>query len=416
MVHKAAIIGGGAAGFFAAIRLAELNPDLTVCIYEKSTHVLGKVKVSGGGRCNVTHHCLDPKELIKYYPRGSKELLGPLNKFGPTDTINWFQSRGVALKTEPDGRMFPITDSSQTILDCLMQAATDAGVEVRTRCGVEEIKKQENGTWILTLQEGETKTVDILMLATGSSERSWQMLRKMGVKMEPASPSLFTFNIKDNRIDELPGVSFPQVKVKVEGTKLEAEGPLLITHWGMSGPAILKISAWGARDLQAKEYKFWLKVNFIPEFHEDSAFDYITQCKGEYQRKKCGAFSPFESVPKRFWYQMMEAAGIEDDQIWAVTTKQQIRKLAIELTNGRYVVEGKSTNKDEFVTCGGIQLAEIDFKTMAIKKIPNLFVAGEMIDVDALTGGFNFQNAWTTGWIAGTSMSEQSLLKTATDF
>ena len=406
-----AIIGGGAAGFFAAIRIAETNPELTVCIYEKSANVLGKVRVSGGGRCNVTHECFDVKELVKFYPRGEKALIGPFTRFNPKDTILWFEAHGVELKTEADGRMFPVTDNSETIIECLTQAAENAGVKIKTQSGIESFEPIEEGKqgWKLIFKNQIEIKVDALIISTGSSDVIWNQFKKLGIKITDAAPSLFTFNIKDNRLYEMAGVSVSPTKINVVQSKLEAAGPLLITHWGMSGPGILKLSAWGARVLQEMNYKFSIRVNWVPDFHEDEMFQELSLVKSTQPRRSVGNFSPFATIPRRLWMRFVDAAGIAEEKNWADITKQEQRKLAIELTGGLYEVNGKSTNKEEFVTCGGIDLKEIDFKTMQIKRFSNLYVAGEVIDVDALTGGFNFQNAWTTGWIAGSAVTEPEL-------
>lgn len=407
-MKNVAVIGGGAAGFFAAIRIRELNDAVAVTIYEQAPNVLGKVKVSGGGRCNVTHHCFNPTDLVKFYPRGEKALIGPFNRFGPADTVKWFESRGVELKTEQDGRMFPITDDSSTIIQCLIDAAKFAGVNVKTRSGIESFEPIDNSFkgWKLKFREGSEIIADVLVLATGSSESIWKQLHAFGVSIQPAAPSLFTFNIRDQRISDLMGLSVRNTKVKVIGTKLEAEGPLLITHWGMSGPGILKLSSWGAVQLKEMNYQFKISINFLPDENQDSVFEIIFRNKELYPKKLLINTTVFDEIPKRLWFKLLESSGISETKNWSDVNKQQLRKLAAELTVGIYEVSGKSTNKDEFVTCGGIELNEIDFKTMQLKKVANLFACGEILNVDALTGGFNFQNAWTTGWIVGTSIAE----------
>jgi predicted Rossmann fold flavoprotein len=403
-----AIIGGGAAGFFAAIRIAELCNNHRITIYEKSPTVLGKVRVSGGGRCNVTHHCFDPSLLVKFYPRGEKALLGPFNRFGPTDTVSWFETRGVELKTEQDGRMFPITDDSNTIIQCLLDAAKFSGVTINTKSGIESFEPLENGFkgWKLKFREGPELFADVVILATGSSESIWKQLEALGISIQPPAPSLFTFNVRDNRIKDLMGLSVRNAKVKVIGNKLEAEGPLLITHWGMSGPGILKLSSWGAIQLKLLNYKFRISINFLPNESQEKVFELLFKNKELYPKKLLVNTTVFEEIPKRLWYKLLEAAQINESKNWSDVNKVQLRKLTMELTEGIYEVNGKSTNKEEFVTCGGVDLNEIDFKTMQLKKYQNIFVCGEIINVDALTGGFNFQNAWTTGWIAGTSIAE----------
>ncbi len=407
-MKTASIIGGGAAGFFAAIRLAEIRKDITVRLYEKSHQVLGKVRISGGGRCNVTHHCLEPRALVKFYPRGQKSLIGPFTRFGPKDTIYWFEQKGVELKVEGDGRMFPITDDSSTIVDCLVNAAKDAGVEIYTQNGIESFSPIENGLggWKLMFLDGKEEVTDYLMIATGSSDLIWKQLRKLKIKISDAVPSLFTFNIKDERLNDLLGISFPNVKIKVPGTKLESSGPLLITHWGLSGPGILKVSSFGAKELHAMKYNFKIQINFLPVFNQESLFLELNNLKYINSKRMIYGFSPFKEISKRFWLKLLVASEISDKLNWADLTNKHLRKLAEELTFSVYEVNGKSTFKDEFVTCGGIDLEEIDLKTMASINYSNLYFAGEVMDVDAVTGGFNFQNAWTTGWIAGSEMGK----------
>lgn len=401
MSKKIAIIGGGAAGFFAAIAVAESRPAFDVYLFEKSAGVLGKVKVSGGGRCNVTNTCSEPKLLVLNYPRGSKALLGPFTQFGPLDTVKWFESRGVKIKAEADGRMFPESNSSETIVDCLLQSAIAAGVKIQTKCGVESFSPIHEGEkgWNLTFTNHEPMHFDKVILATGSGDQIWKELKKLNVEIVSPVPSLFTFNIKDKRIADLAGLSVSNAAVKVQSTKLSATGPVLITHWGMSGPGILRVSAWGARVLAEKNYQFKLQINFLPDTHEDKVFEELSFEKELSPKKLVGNSNMYQSIPKRFWQRLVEVCGLEN-KIWAEAPKQSLRKLAIELTAGVYEVSGKSTNKEEFVTCGGIDLNEIDFKTMQLKKCKNLYASGELLDVDAITGGFNFQNAWTTGWVA----------------
>ena len=405
-MKTASIIGGGAAGFFAAIRLAELRPDIKVRLYEKSPQVLGKVKVSGGGRCNVTHQCLDPRELVKFYPRGGKSLIGPFTRFGPVETIAWFESKGVALRTEYDGRMFPVTNVSATIVDCLIDAAKNAGVEIYTKYGVDAFEPINEGKdgWKILFSDDKEEITDYLMIATGSSELIWKQLKKLHLQINEAVPSLFTFNIKDDRLVDLLGISFPNVKVNVSNTKLESEGALLITHWGLSGPGILKLSSWGAKELNVLKYKFNLLLNFLPQYNQESMFLELNNLKYINSKKQIYGFSPFEEISKRFWIRLLETSKIADNLNWADLTNAHLRKLSQELVAGIYEVNGKSTYKDEFVTCGGIALSEIDLKRMSSKKYANLYFGGEVMDVDALTGGFNFQNAWTSGWIAGSEM------------
>jgi hypothetical protein len=406
MSKKISIIGGGAAGFFAAIAIAEKRNDFEVYLFEKSANVLGKVQVSGGGRCNVTNTCTDPKLLVLNYPRGSKALLGPFTQFGPADTVKWFESRGVKIRAEPDGRMFPESNTSETIVECLLQSAINAGVKVKTKCAVETFTP-DNGIeegWNLTFSNSESMHFNKVVLATGSGDQVWQQLKSLNIDIIPPVPSLFTFNINDKRIRDLAGLAVTSTNVKIQSTKLTASGPILITHWGMSGPGILRLSAWGARVLAEKKYQFKIQINFIPDSHEDKVFEELVFEKGIASKKMVSNSNMFQSIPKRFWQRLVEVCGL-DNKIWAEASNSALRKLAIELTAGVYEVTGKSTNKEEFVTCGGINLDEIDFKTMQLKKCKNLYVAGELLDVDAITGGFNFQNAWTTGWLAAKAIT-----------
>lgn len=406
MSKKIAIIGGGAAGFFAAISIAEKRSDFDVYLFEKSANVLGKVKISGGGRCNVTNTCTEPKQLVLNYPRGSKALLGPFTQFGPAETVKWFESRGVKIKAEPDGRMFPESNTSETIVECLLQSVINAGVKVKTKCAVETFTP-DNGIdegWNLTFSNNESMHFNKVVLASGSGDQIWQQLKSLNIDIVSPVPSLFTFNINDKRIRDLAGLAVTSTIVKIQSSKLTASGPILITHWGMSGPGILRLSAWGARVLAEKKYQFKIQINFIPDSHEDNVFEELVFEKGIASKKLVSNSNMFQSIPKRFWQRLVEVCGLEN-KIWAEAPNQALRKLAIELTAGVYEVTGKSTNKEEFVTCGGINLDEIDFKTMQLKKCKNLYAAGELLDVDAITGGFNFQNAWTTGWLAAKAIT-----------
>ncbi len=401
------VIGGGAAGFFAAIRAAELNPAAKVIILEKGRDVLQKVKVSGGGRCNVTHACFDPRELVKHYPRGSKALLGPFSRFQPGDTVGWFEQRGVRLKAEEDGRMFPVTDSSQTIMNCLLQSANKVGVQVLTGENVTHFSppKTPGSTWQVTTQGGHVFQSKALMVATGSSPRVWQLIGELGHNVVPPVPSLFTFNTKDKRLDGLMGLSVPSAQVRVLGEKLSATGPLLITHWGMSGPGILRLSAWGARILSEKNYAFDIEVSWL-NYSADEMAEELTETKLASPKKLVAAQNPFPALPRRLWESLVAASGIAADLRWADLNKEKLRKLATELGAGRYHVSGKSTFKEEFVTAGGIDLDEINFKTFESKIHPGLYFAGEVLDIDAITGGFNFQAAWTGGWLVGSAVNK----------
>ena len=396
------IVGGGAAGFFSAINIVECNPKLKVAILERGKEVLSKVRVSGGGRCNVTHACFEPNELVKFYPRGEKELRGPFHQFCSGDTIEWFEKHGVELKIEDDGRMFPVSNSSQTIIDCFLSASHKLGITILTGQSVQSIFKKDN-CWKIETQT-ENYLAEKLILATGSNPKIWDMLHTFGHAIVTPVPSLFTFNIKDPRIKELPGIA-TQVSVKVIGSKLESTGPLLITHWGMSGPAILKLSAWGARILHDKNYQFAIEVNWLNDIETEEAETLLKELKQEHAKKTVAKKSPFE-VQNRLWESLVLASGIGAETKWADLSKIQLQNLANQLTKGIFQVNGKSTFKEEFVTAGGIDLKEINFKTMESKLHPNLYFAGEIVNIDAITGGFNFQNAWTSGFIVANAIAE----------
>lgn len=394
------IVGGGAAGFFTAINIVEKNPKLKVAILERGAEVLQKVRISGGGRCNVTHACFEPNELVKFYPRGEKELRGPFHQFCSGDTIEWFEKHGVELKIEADGRMFPVSNSSQTIIDCFLKATQKLGIAVLTGQSVQSIFKKES-EWKIETQT-ENYLTEKLILATGSNPKVWEMLQNFGHAVVSPVPSLFTFNIKDSRIKELPGVA-AQVTVKVKDTKLTSTGPLLITHWGMSGPAILKLSAWGARILHDKNYQFTIFVNWLNDADKEDVEKKLKELKQEHAKKSVSKKSPFE-ITNRLWESLVLASGIESETKWADLSKTQLQNLANQLTNGTFQVNGKSTFKEEFVTAGGIDLKEINFKTMESKLHENLYFAGEIVNIDAITGGFNFQNAWTSGFIVASAI------------
>jgi predicted Rossmann fold flavoprotein len=396
------VVGGGAAGFFSAINIVERNPKLKVAILERGKEVLSKVRVSGGGRCNVTHACFDPNELVKFYPRGEKELRGPFHQFCSGDTIEWFEKHGVELKIEDDGRMFPVSNSSQTIIDCFVSASHKLGITILTGQSVQSIFKKDN-CWKIETQT-ENYLAEKLILATGSNPKIWDLLHTFGHAIITPVPSLFTFNIKDPRIKELPGIA-TQVNVKVIGSKLESTGPLLITHWGMSGPAILKLSAWGARILHDKNYQFAIEVNWLNEIETEEVETLLKELKQEHAKKTVAKKSPLE-VQNRLWESLVLASGIGAETKWADLSKIQLQNLANQLTKGIFQVNGKSTFKEEFVTAGGIDLKEINFKTMESKLHPNLYFAGEIVNIDAITGGFNFQNAWTSGFIVANAIAE----------
>lgn len=389
------IVGGGAAGFFSAINIVENKPYLKVAILERGKEVLSKVRVSGGGRCNVTHACFVPNELVKFYPRGERELKGPFHQFCSGDTIEWFEKHGVELKIEEDGRMFPVSNSSQTIIDCFITEASKLKIDILTGQSVQSVFKSDDFWKVET--NSETFVCEKLIITTGSNPKIWELLESQGHKIISAVPSLFTFNIKDSRIKDLMGVAaFASVKVK--GSSLKAAGPLLITHWGMSGPGILRLSAWGARELFDKNYQFVLQVNWLNEYTFEDCLEELKTIKVENNKKLVTKFCPFD-FPKRLWESLVEAAQIHSDLKWADVSKKQLVALSEQLTNGQFQVNGKSTFKEEFVTAGGIDLKEINFKTMESKVLPNLYFAGEILNIDAITGGFNFQNAWTGGFI-----------------
>ncbi|WP_457617151.1 NAD(P)/FAD-dependent oxidoreductase [Lutibacter sp.] len=403
MKKRFVIIGGGAAGFFAAINAAEMNPEMEVIILEGSNKVLQKVKVSGGGRCNVTHACFTPNELIEFYPRGRKELLGPFHQFMTGDVMEWFENRGVSLKIEEDNRVFPESNSSQTIIDCFLDSAKKAGVIVQISTRVEAIEKDNNKFKIKTASKN--FTADYLLVATGSNAKVWNMISNLGHQIITPIPSLFTFHITDKRLEEISGTSVPYASVKVLDSKLEAQGPLLITHWGLSGPAILKLSAWGALELHNKEYNFKIEVNWLSKKHE-TVLELLKAAKRNNAKKIVVLRSVFEVISKRLWMKFVAAANISPSTQWAQLSNKDLDHLASQLTKSVFKVSGKSTFKDEFVTAGGVDLCEVNFKRFESKLHKNLFFAGEVLNIDAITGGFNFQNAWTGGWIVATALNK----------
>lgn len=436
------VIGGGAAGFFGAIAIAEANPACRVTLLEAAQQVLAKVRISGGGRCNVTHSCFDPAELIGNYPRGSKALRGAFTRFQPGDTVGWFSDRGIPLKTEADGRMFPTTDDSATIVDGLQLAAADAGVRVKTGAAVTAVR-HTNGPqhpdhnqpdqnpgrgaqpcalpctqpqFEVQLKNGEVMTCDRLLLATGSSPQGHRIAQSLGSKIEPTAPSLFTFNIPEKKLTALAGVSVQeaQLKLTVPGpdptdkkaqTKLQQSGPLLITHWGLSGPAVLKLSAWGARALKTSRYQAKLWVNWLPSQSLEAIQQQLNQAKQAAPRKQISNHRPF-LFPQRLWEYWVRRAGIDPETRWTELSKKALIRLSQELHQAEYQVQGKGVFKDEFVTCGGVSLKTVNFKTMESKACPGLHFAGEILDIDGVTGGFNFQSAWTTSWLAGQAIAE----------
>ncbi len=402
------IIGGGAAGFFTAINAAEKYKNLRIAILDRGREVLQKVKVSGGGRCNVTHACFDPATLINFYPRGNQELLQPFQKFNPTHTIEWFESRGVKIKKEADGRMFPVSNSSQSIIDCFLEACRKNHIEIITNTRVESIEYRKEG-WQINANGDRQFQTKKLMIATGSDTAIWKLLQNLGINIIPAVPSLFTFNIKDERIQDLMGISVEDVVCKLGGAKNKAlstfssNGAILITHWGLSGPAILKLSAWAARELNEVNYEFDLVVNWLAKTEAEKVRQHLHQ-QITNQPKKNVLANPEFGISIRLWKSLCIAAGIGDYQKWAETGKKHIAKLVEQLTACQFKVNGKSTFKEEFVTAGGVDLSEIDFDRFCLKKHPNVYMAGEVLNIDAITGGFNFQAAWTGGWIASQSL------------
>jgi predicted Rossmann fold flavoprotein len=385
-------IGGGAAGFFAAIWAAYRNPEKKVILLEKSKALLSKVLISGGGRCNVTHNCFEPKLLIKNYPRGSKALLGPFYTFQPKDTIQWFESRGVELKAEEDGRIFPVTDSSQTIIDCLMKAAQEYGVDIRLKQNVKAVTKEEDA-FIIQFSTDETLKASSLLLATGSSSDGFSIADSLGHSITPLVPSLFTFNVPNSPLSHLSGISLDPVRVQIEGGSFVQEGPLLITHFGFSGPAILKLSAFEARFLHEKNYEANLIINWLPMLSRQELIDRLI-----YMRNNDLPYSTVNPLTKSLW------TSLTSDKKTQGLSNKEIHALAEKLQRDIYQIKGKTTNKQEFVTCGGVNLDEVDFKTMQSKKCKGLFFAGEILDIDGVTGGFNFQNAWSTSYIAAMNM------------
>ncbi|WP_017298100.1 NAD(P)/FAD-dependent oxidoreductase [Nodosilinea nodulosa] len=408
--NRASVIvaGAGAAGLFGAIACAEANPEASIHIFEAGREALAKVRISGGGRCNVTHHCFDPAVLVTHYPRGSNALRGPFSRFQPQDTVNWFEQRGVPLKTEADGRMFPTTDDSGTIVDCLLGEARRLGIQIHTSQAIAQVQPDDNGFW-LTTRAGVDWRCDRLLLATGSSPGGYRMALKLGHDLVPPVPSLFTFNIPDPALRELAGVSVETVQLHLaleHAPELTQRGPLLITHWGMSGPAVLKLSAYGAVGLHRQRYRATLTVNWLPERSQDSMRQKLLALKQDQGRRQVAAFSPFPELSRRLWqYLAQHRAGLGNKVNWADLSKAQLQALVTALTRGEYAIAGKGVFKDEFVTCGGIPLPEVNFKTMESRRCPGLHLAGEILNIDGVTGGFNFQNAWTTGWLAGNAIA-----------
>ncbi|MEY2528681.1 MAG: hypothetical protein QOJ05_771 [Verrucomicrobiota bacterium] len=405
MAEKIAIVGGGAAGFFAAITCAEVNPANEISIYEKGPEFLTKVRISGGGRCNVTHACYEPRAMSESYPRGERALISPLHRFSASDTVAWFERRGVRLKTEEDGRMFPVTDSSGTVIDCLLYEARAAGVRLFTRRGVNGVQRKNSG-FELQFDGGRTTDCDRLLLATGGtrSASGGQIAGALGHVLAPPVPSLFSFHVAEPWLRSLPGVSVEEVEASVPGARLRERGPVLITHQGVSGPVILRLSAWGARALQELEYQFALRVNWLPGATTESVQRQLQELRRT-NPNKLVVNSPLGALPHRLWEKLTGLAGIDSAVRATTLSREQAGALAALLVRSELTIHGKSLNKDEFVTCGGVKLSEVDFKTMESRLVPDLYFAGELLDIDGTTGGFNFQAAWTTGWIAGKAMA-----------
>jgi predicted Rossmann fold flavoprotein len=402
---RLAIVGGGAAGFFAAIQAKAVNPHNEVIVLESSGKVLSKVRISGGGRCNVTHACFDPAELVSYYPRGGKELRQAFSRFMTGDTVDWFESRGVELKIEEDGRMFPVSDNSASVVNCLTTEANRAGVELKLHTQVKSIVHHGENFSLITTEESQLQ-FDRVLIATGGMmrETSSGWLKALGHTIAAPVPSLFTFNLPGHPLNALMGVSVKNAHVHLDESDMETNGPLLITHWGMSGPAVLKLSAWAARDLYERKYDFNVYVNWCNGTDIKDYWNWFDQCRKQHGHSKVKN-TPFPELPKRLWEFLIDHAGISDRQNWSDLRKDQLDRLASALHRFEVNVSGKTTFKEEFVTCGGIALNEVDFKTMQSKRVSGLFFAGEVLDIDGLTGGFNFQAAWTTGYIAGSAMA-----------
>ncbi|MFV1994785.1 MAG: NAD(P)/FAD-dependent oxidoreductase [Verrucomicrobiales bacterium] len=404
------VIGGGAAGFFAAITCAQaLGDRAAVRILEKSSRVLDKVRISGGGRCNVTHACFEPRPLASHYPRGERNLIGPFHAWQPQDTVAWFAERGVKLKTEADGRVFPVTDDSETVVACLRRAAHDAGVRVSNETEVSRVDRLAQDRFRIHTSSDEEIIADALLIATGGtrSAAARHPVESLGHTLEPATPSLFTFHIDDARLSGLQGLSVDPVSLRHPDSGLATEGPLLVTHWGLSGPAVLKLSALGARDFAQRNYRFAIEVNWLPQLNEKTARETLNAQRERHGKRAVRTLSPFESLPRRLWARLVEHAGIAETTIWSRLPRPESSVLCTQLLRSSFAVTGKSLNKEEFVTCGGVRLAEVDFKTLESRLVPGLYFAGEVLDIDGLTGGFNFQSAWTTAHLAGHAIAQR---------
>jgi predicted Rossmann fold flavoprotein len=406
-IETVAVVGGGAAGFFTAINAARLNPSLRVTIYEKSREVLSKVRVSGGGRCNVTHHCFDPEQLSRAYPRGEKVLRWSFEQFQASDTVEWFESRGVILKAEEDGRMFPVTDSSETIINCLMEEAKKAGVVICTRTRVDHIEPLGEKGFKLHIHKEKAKNYDAVVVASGgyNRENAYLWLQDLGHSVITPVPSLFTFNFREKIFSDLAGISVEKAEVHIEGTAYTETGPVLITHWGLSGPAVLKLSAWAARDLYEREYRYKVRVNWLTPMNEEDARKQLMNLR-ETNGKKLTAKQDMFLFPARLWERFIELSGISREKRWADVSNKEIHELTQKLVRGRYDIQGKTTYKEEFVTCGGIPLNEVNPDTLESKIVPGIYFVGEVLNIDGITGGFNFQAAWTNGWLAANALAK----------
>lgn len=409
MGQQVIVIGGGAAGFFGAIACGEADARQQIRILEAASDVLGKVKISGGGRCNVTHHCFDPALLVQNYPRGGKALRGAFSRFQPKDTVAWYKKRGVSLHTEADGRMFPATNDSATIIHCLTAAAQRLGIGVHTKAAVQRVERQE-GQFRVILRSKEVYACDRLLLATGSSPQGYAIARSLGHTLEPAVPSLFSFNVPDPSLHRLAGLSLDPVTVQlcVPGMlPLKQTGPILITHWGLSGPVILKLSAWGARVLHDAGYQGTLQINWRPNLPQEQLRQGLQDARQEAPKRAIANYCPFD-LPQRLWHYWLEQVNLDHTLTWANLPKPALNQLVTAISKGTFPLRGKGVFKDEFVTCGGVKLSEVNFKTMESRRCPGLFLAGEVLDIDGITGGFNFQSAWTTGWLAGQGLCQST--------
>lgn len=402
MMNRIAVIGGGAAGFFAAINCAIINKNSAVTIFEKSNKLLAKVRVSGGGRCNVTHACFDPSRLVDFYPRGKRELRGPFSRFNAQHTVEWFESRGVQLKTEDDGRMFPVTDDSETIIQCLLKAAQESNVMIKLQHAVIKLEKKKDSTFALTFQDGEQYICDKVIITTGGSPniKSYEWLIALSHTIVSPVPSLFTFNIPASPLKGLEGIAVPDATINIPDAKLNEKGPVLITHWGISGPAVIRLSALAARWLHKVDYFSTIYINWLSGYNEILLKDFFLLMKQQIGTKKVKATSPL-GLPQRLWERICDMSGIDDKLNYADLSNKMVNAFSSLLLSMPLKLRGKTTYKEEFVTCGGVNLKEVDLKTMESRLVPGLFFAGEVLDIDGITGGFNFQSAWTTGFLAG---------------